>query len=503
VTAREVGAPGASTGATLARRLGPYDAAAIVISNVVGGGIFFIPVIVAGLVPSGWAMLGGWLVGGVLAFAGAMAYAELATLRPHAGGEYVYLRDAFGPLAAFLTGWTSFVAGFSGAIAAGTVALAGYLGRFIPAAADQTPLLTLPLPYVPLVVSPQALVAVGAIFTLSLVHLHGSGRLVHNLLAAVKMLAIAVFIALGLSVGRGSLANVGGAHAVAAPVTGWLLALIPIMFAYSGWNAASYVAEEIRDPNRNVPRALGFGTLAVIGVYCALNLLYLYAVPIGDLASLPSGRLTDIVAERLFGFAAGNIIAVFTIVGIAASVSAMVLTGPRIYYAMARDGVFLASAGRVHPRFRTPMLAIVAQAVWSSVLVLSGTLSQLVAYTGFSVVLFSGIAVVALFVLRRRDPRGERPFRALGYPVAPALFVVASFVMVVNEIWNNPGTSLAGLAVIAAGLPLYHVLGRQRRAALTPPAPALVRQASATSVAAASVPSLAANSRNDAGEPLR
>ncbi|MFI5177818.1 MAG: APC family permease, partial [Vicinamibacterales bacterium] len=469
-------------------------------SNVVGGGIFFIPVMVAGLVPSGWAMLGGWLVGGVLAFAGAMAYAELATLRPHAGGEYVYLREAFGPVAAFLTGWTSFVAGFSGAIAAGTVALADYLGRFVPAAADRTPFLTLPLPYVPLVVTPQTLVAIGGIFILSLVHLHGSGRVVHNLLAAVKMLAIMVFIALGLSVGHGSLASVASAHEVAAPVTGWLLALIPIMFAYSGWNAASYVAEEIRDPNRNVPRALGFGTLAVILVYCALNLLYLYAVPIGDLASLPSGRLTDIVAERLFGFAAGNIIAIFTIVGIAASVSAMVLTGPRIYYAMARDGAFLPAAGRVHPRFRTPMPAIAAQAVWSSVLVLSGTLSELVAYTGFSVVLFSGIAVVALFVLRRRDPRAERPFRALGYPVAPALFVAASFVMVVNEIWHNPGTSLAGLAVIAAGLPLYHALGRQRRAAARP---APFGQASATSVATASVPSLAAKSRNDAGEPLR
>jgi len=501
VKARGVGAPGAAAGATLARRLGPYDAAAIVISNVVGGGIFFIPVMVAGLVPSGWAMLAGWAVGGVLAFAGAMAYAELATLRPHAGGEYVYLRDAFGPVAAFLTGWTSFVAGFSGAIAAGTVALADYLGRFIPAAADQTPLLTIPLPYVPLVVSPQSLVAIGGIFILSLVHLHGSGRFVHNLLAAVKLLAIMVFIALGLSVGRGSFAQAGSAHAVASPVTGWLLALIPIMFAYSGWNAASYVAEEIRDPNRNVPRALGFGTLAVIAVYCALNLLYLYAVPIGDLASLPSGRLTDVVAERLFGFAAGNLIAVFTIVGIAASVSAMVLTGPRIYYAMARDGVFLSSAGRVHPRFRTPMPAIAAQAAWSSVLVLSGTLSQLVAYTGFSVVLFSGIAVVALFVLRRRDPHAERPFKALGYPVAPALFVVASFVMVVNEIWNNPGTSLAGLAVITAGLPLYHWLGRYRRAAAVAPPP--LRQASATSVAAASVPSLAAKSRNDAGEPLR
>ncbi len=497
VSASAVRSPAASSAPTLARRLGPYDAATIVISNVVGGGIFFIPVMVAGLVPSGWAMLGAWVVGGVLAFAGAMAYAELATLRPHAGGEYVYLREAFGPLAAFLSGWTSFVAGFSGAIAAGTVALSEYLGRFLPAAADKTPLATLPLPFLPLVVTPQALVAIGAIFLLSLVHLHLSGRFLHNILTAVKVVAISALILFGLTTGRGSAANMASAHAVAAPVTGWLLALIPIMFAYSGWNAATYVAEEIRDPSRNLPRALGYGTLAVVGVYVALNVLYLYAMPIADLATLPDGRLTDVVAERLFSFAAGELIAVFTIVGIAASVSAMVLAGPRIYYAMARDGVFLASAGRVHPRFRTPVLAIIAQAIWSSVLVLSATLSQLVAYTGFSVVLFSGIAVIAVFVLRRRDPREDRPFRALGYPVAPALFVAASFVMVVNEVWNNPGTSLAGLAVIAAGLPLYFWLGRQRAATVRRSA------ASATSVAAASVPSLAAKSRNDAGEPLR
>jgi len=169
--------------AGLVRRLGPLDAAAIVISNVIGGGIFFVPIIVAGLVPSGWALLGVWLFGGVLAFAGAMAYAELATLRPRAGGEYVYLRDAYGRLAAFLSGWTSFVAGFSGAIAAGAVALAEYIGRFAPFASDHTPLLTIPIPYVPMVVTPQALMAILSIALLSAIHLHTTGRLVHNLLA--------------------------------------------------------------------------------------------------------------------------------------------------------------------------------------------------------------------------------------------------------------------------------------------------------------------------------
>jgi APA family basic amino acid/polyamine antiporter len=450
-------------GATLVRRLGPFDASAIVISNVVGGGIFYVPVLVAQLTPTAWAMLAVWAFGGVLAFAGAMAYAELATLRPHAGGEYVYLRDAYGRVAAFLSGWTSFVAGFSGAIAAGAVALADYLGRFIPAAGDRTPLLTLPLPYVPLVLTPQAIVAISAIVGLSVIHLHGSGRIVHNLLVGAKVSALVVFIALGLSLGHGTMTHLSGGHATPIPGANWLLALIPVMFSYSGWNAAAYVAEEVRDPSRNLPRSLAFGTLTVILIYLALNVLYLFAMPLSELASLPDGRLTDLVAERLFGFIAGNILGLFTIVSIAASISAMVLAGPRIYYAMARDGVFFKSAGRVHPRQRTPGLAIAAQAVWSSVLVLSGTLSELVTYTGFAVVLFSGVAVLAVFVLRRREPGIVRPFRALGYPVAPAVFVLASLAMVVNEIVNRPGPAMAGLAIIAAGVPVYALFALKRR----------------------------------------
>lgn len=459
--------PEGPASSTLARRLGPFDAAAIIVSNVIGGSIFYVPVIVAGLVSSAWLILFAWLAGGILAFAGAMAYAELATLRPHAGGEYVYLREAFGQSAAFLSGWTSFVAGFSGGIAASSVALAQYLGRFFPAAANETPLMTLPVPlvHITITVTPQAIVALTVIAALSLIHLRDSGRIVHNLLAGVTVAALAIFVALGLTLGAGSASNLTSTHIVTAPITGWWLALIPIMFTYSGWNAAVYVAEEIREPERNLPLALGAGTLAVIVVYLSLNLLYFYAMPIADLASLQDARLTDIVAERLFGFVAGNVLALFTIVSIAAGVSGMVMAGPRVYYAMARDGVFLPVTGKVHPRHRTPVLAIVAQGVWASLLVLSWTQEKLVKYTGFALVLFSGVAVLSVFVLRRRDPEGNRPFRALGYPWAPATFVLASAIMVVNEIWHDPATSLRGLAVMAAGFPLYWIFRKR-----TPPA---------------------------------
>jgi basic amino acid/polyamine antiporter, APA family len=426
----------------LERRLGPLDAAAIVISNVIGGGIFFVPVIVAGLVPNPTAMLGVWLAGGALAFAGAMAYAELAAVRPHAGGEYVYLRDAYGPVAAFLTGWTSFIAGFSGAIAAGAVALADYVSRFIPLSAGAKPA-----------------VSIAAIAALTLIHVRGlgPGRLVQNTLAGVKTTAIVLLIALGFAIGHGDAAQLAAPAGPVLPLS-WLLALVPVMFSYSGWNAAVYVAEEVRDPSRNVPLALGLGTVAVVIIYIGLNALYVFALPVAEIGSLPPGRLMDTVAERLFGFATGHLIALFTIVSIAASISAMVLAGPRVYFAMARDGMFVRAAGRVHPRFHTPAMAIVAQAVWSCVLVLSGTLAQLVTYTGFAVVLFAGIAVSALFVLRRRDAGAPRPFSALGYPWAPAIFVIASAAMVVNLFWRDPGSSLAGAALIGLGVPVYYMI---------------------------------------------
>ncbi|MEO8075401.1 MAG: amino acid permease [Acidobacteriota bacterium] len=450
-----------SSGPDLVRRLGPLDGAAIVISNVIGGGIFFVPVIVAQMVPSGMAILLVWLAGGALAFVGAMAYAELAAGRPRAGGEYIYLREAFGPLAAFLTGWTSFVAGFSGAIAASAVALAGYVGRLVPAAADPTPLFTIPVPLVPLVLSNKSVTALVAVAALSLVHIRGlgPGSLLQNLLAGAKVAALVAVIACGFALGTGHPAAVTPAGPL--PVSGMLLALVPVMFTYSGWNAATYVAEEIRDPGRNLPLALGLGTGAVILIYVALNALYLYAIPVAEIATLPDGRLLDIVAERLFGFATANLVAAFSIVSLCASISAMVLAGPRVYYAMARDGQFLPAAGKVHPRFHTPAVAIVAQGLWTAVLILSGTLSQLVSYTGFAVVLFSAIAVAAVFVLRRRDPEADRPFRAWGYPWAPALFVAASAAMVVNEMIRNGATALAGAAVIAIGVPIYYTFARR------------------------------------------
>ena len=431
------------------------------VSNVIGGGIFLVPAFVAQSVTHPWAMLAVWASGGALAFAGAMAYAELSALRPRAGGEYVYLREAFGPLAGFLTGWTSFIAGFSGAIAASAVGLASYLSRFVPAAGDMTPFFTLPLGPLQMVVSPQAVAAIVVIIMLSAVHIFGlgPGRIVQNLLAGAKVAVLVAFVVLGFGIGQGDLAHFGAGGTVSPAL--WALALIPVMFSYSGWNAAAYVAEEMRDPERNVPFALGLGTVVVVVIYLLLNALYVYALPVAEFATIDA-RVVDATADRLFGPAVAAPFAAASVVMIAASISAMVMAGPRVYYAMARDGQFPAFAARVHPRYRTPSLAIAAQGVWASLLVLSGRFDQLVEYTGFAVVLFAGVGVASLFVLRHRHPDEPRPFRAWGYPVAPFIFAAASFLIVLNALWRSPATSGAGLLVILAGLPVYLLMGRAR-----------------------------------------
>ncbi len=450
---------------TLERRLGALDAAAIVVSNVIGGGILFTPPQVAAMTPHPVLFLATWLAAGLLAFAGAMAYAELAALRPRAGGEYVYLNAGFGRVAAFLTGWTSFVAGFSGAIAASAVVLAFYLGRFLPIAGSDQALASLPLGPITLAVSPQTITALVAIWLMSWVHLRGvgPGRLVGNVLATLKVSALLLFIVLGFTFGVGSFENLSTASGTTSG-GGWLFALVPVLFTYAGWNAASYVAEEVRDPGRNVPKALAFGTLAVVVIYLLLNTLYLYVLPVGELAAV-RGSVLDVIADRLLGPRAGDIMGIVSIVSLLASISAMVFAGPRVYYAMARDGVFFPAAASVHPTYRTPATAIVAQALWSSVLVLTGSATALTTYTGFSIILFNGVAVAALFVLRRREPDAPRPYSTWGYPVVPGVFVAVSAVIVANALWTDlvqpvaagraMGPSAAGLLIIALGLPLY------------------------------------------------
>jgi APA family basic amino acid/polyamine antiporter len=453
-----------ATTTVLERRLGPLDAAAIIVANVIGGGILFFPPIIAGNTPNTWAFLSTWIAGGFLAFCGAMAYAELAALRPRAGGEYVYLREAYGSLAGFLTGWTSFVAGFAGAMAASAMVIPLYLERFAPGAASSTPWLHIPLPYLSLTVSNQTLIAIAVVWLLAAIHIRGvgPGRVVSNGLTILKVAALLGFIALGLTASGARAAGPSAADAGVVTTTGWFLGLIVVMFVYSGWNAAAYMAEEVRNPGRNLPLALALGTGAVTLIYVLINVLYLAVIPIQELVTV-KGSVLDVAAERLLGVNAGNIMGIVSLISLAATVNAMTFAGPRVYFAMARDGLFLPAAARVHPTYKTPWISIASQAVWATVLILTGSLDALGNYVAFAITLFAGIAVAAVFVLRAREPNTPRPFKAIGYPITPAIFVLFSAVMVVNAIYREPRVTGLGLLVIAAGIPLYLWFRRGRR----------------------------------------
>lgn len=439
----------------LERRLGPFDAAAIIVANVIGGGILFFPPQVAASAPSAIPFLAAFVVGGLLAFAGAMGYAELAALRPRAGGEYVYLRDAYGRLAGFLTGWTSFVAGFSGAVAANAMILVVYLDRFIPGVASTAPLFVIPIPYLPVTFSRQTITAIAVVIAISLVHVRGvgPGRIVSNVLTTLKVVAFVVFIALGLTYGAGTAANLSQS---AGPVTatGFLFALVPVMFMYSGWNAAAYMAEEVRNPGRNLPLSLALGTAAVIAIYLLLNVLFLFVMPIGELAGV-KGSVLDVVADRLLGPRAGDVIGLISIVSLSASTNAYTFAGPRVYFAMARDGVFFPAAAKVHPKYKTPAVSIFAQGAFAILLILTGSLDSLGNYVGFAITLFLGVAVAAVFVLRAREPEAPRPFKAVGYPVTPAIYVLVSGAIVVNAFYSAPRVTILGTLIILAGIPLY------------------------------------------------
>ena len=441
---------GRATKACLERKLSLSDATALVVSNVIGVGIFTTPAIVAGLVPSPRAMLALWIVGGMLAFAGAITYAELAKLCPRAGGEYNYLSRAFGPLAGFLSGWTSLIAGFSGAIAACAVALVSYLGRYFPSQTSADPIGSVSLLTTTVDISRRSLLAAAVILLFAIIHMCGlgPGRLAQKTLALLILGALVVFIVAGLAFGQGSWQHFHAADTSFSP-RDWLLALVPVMFAYSGWNAAAYVSEEMHDSKRNVGNALALGTGIVLAVYLALNALYIKALSLREMSA--AINVGDIAAQRLLGVASGFITPVL-VIALLGAISAMTIAGPRVYFAMARDKAFLAPFSHVSPRFRTPALAIGLQSAWSIVLVLLGGFEQILIYTGFAIVLSSGATVTALYVIRRRRGLRERLIRTVA---VPGVFFLASVLMVVNAVYRAPKPSFIGLFLIAAGIPVF------------------------------------------------
>jgi APA family basic amino acid/polyamine antiporter len=449
-----------------ARRLGTFDGTMLVMGGIIGAGIFLNPSIVAQRVATPALTITAWLIGGLIALAGAFCFAELGAREPRAGGGYVYIRQTFGALPAFLYGWTLLLVIATGAIAAVALSFA----RYAVALTGASHALDIPL-------------AIGAILLLSVINVLGvrPGASTQNVFTLLKLLALVVLIACGLFVTP----NVSIANATPLPHIHSLgvaigVALIPVLFSYGGWQQTNFVAEEMKDPERTLPRSLIFGVIGVVIVYVLSNVVYVRQLGVGGLAA-SAAPAADVMAATV-----GPLGARFIAAGITAStfgfLNLVIMATPRVYQAMAADGVFFKRVAALHPRFRTPELALAIQAVWAVVLALSGTYGQLLDYATFGDWIFFGLAAATLFVYRRRDGvagddglggrdgRGGRPreagtgtsrgFRTPGYPVVPIFFVLGAFYVVVSSIASNPRNAAMGAGLIALGVPAYALFRR-------------------------------------------
>ncbi|HKU59636.1 MAG TPA: amino acid permease [Gemmatimonadales bacterium] len=433
-----------------ARRLGLFSGTMAVVGGIIGGGIFRTPAAVAERAGSVGLTLAVWITGGAVALAGAFCFGELGARRPRAGGGYVYLRETFGPLPAFLYGWTLLLVIATGAIAAVAVLFADYT----------LALLGLPDGW-------ELPLAVGSVVLLSAINYLGvrPGAVTQNLFTVLKLLALALLVGVGLGWAAPA-APVSEPVAHGNPVVAFGAALVPVLFTYGGWQQTNFIAEEIVEPERTLPRALVLGVVIVVAVYLSANLAYLRVLGLGGLAASTAPAAE--VMERLLGPRGAGVIAAGIAVSSFGFLNLVILVTPRVFQAMAADGVFLPRLARLHPVYQTPTAAILLQAAWAILLILSGSFAQLVDYVTFGDWIFFGLTVAGLFVYRRRD-RGAPPtgFRAPGYPVTPALFVLAAAYVVVSAIAANPRNAALGTLLIALGVPVYAYWARRSRVART------------------------------------
>jgi APA family basic amino acid/polyamine antiporter len=419
---------------------------------MIGAGIFTTSGLLMQQLGSPTLMLTLWLAGGMLALCGALCYGELGAAIPKAGGEYAYLGELFHPLLGFLTGWVSFFVGFSAPLAASSLGFAEYIGSAFPASIEWG--------------SPELLkkaLAVFVILALAAVHMRGIefGSRVQNYLTVGKVLLIVGLVILGFSLGRGDLGNLTPDGDSQSYAGGWKtagLSLMWIMFAYSGWNASAYIGSEIRDPRRSLPLSLMLGTGIVMLLYLCLNVLYLYAVSAEEMKGVIAiGGLT---ASRLFGGPAETIISALIAFALLSSISALIILGPRVYYAMAKDGYFFKTFSEIHPVFRVPSKSIILQCLIAVIMVMSGTFDQILTYMGFCLGIFPISAVIGVFKLRRSNAGS---YRMPGYPIPPLVFAAVSALILVLAYLERPVESSIAVATVALGIPFYSYFAISRR----------------------------------------
>lgn len=452
----------------LERRLGAWDATLLVIGSVIGTGIFITSADIARVLPDARLLMLVWIVGGLLSLAGALTYAELGVLFPDAGGMYSYLKEAYGPLPAFLFGWVSFLVIMSGGIAALAVAFGVYLGSFFGYFSPDNVLATVPLGGWTWTFSGAQLAAVLAILALTAINYVGvrEGAWVQNLLTLIKVGAIVVFCVLGLVVSAPEAASATAASPVELPsglLAAFGIGMIAALWTYDGWYGATFSAGELRRPQSQLPIGLIAGTTIIMLLYLGLNAVYLRALSLEEMAA--TSRIGETAAAVLFGPVGARALAAAVVISTLGCLSATILYSSRIYQPMARDGVFFRALARVHPRYRTPGRSLWAQSLWAAVLAASGNYEQIYTYVVFAAVLFHAATGGAVFVLRRKLPDAPRPYRVWGYPVVPLLFIGASVILVANTLWEKPVESLTGLGFLVLGLPAFYWWRRRNRAA--------------------------------------
>ena len=449
----------------LVRGLTLADTTALVVGTVIGTGVFLKSAIMAQDAGSPVLVLTAWVAAGLLSLAGALSYAELGAMLPHAGGEYVYLRRSYGELAAFLFGWMRFVVAGSGSIAILGVGFATFLSALVPMQSWTHATYTLMGQTMHWQFGVTQLVAIAAIAFFAVVNcltVVVGGR-VQTALTILKVGGIAVVVLgiafLSRTADWSHLAAAPGGHDGGAGAFG--LAMLAALWAYDGWNTMPMAAGEVKDPGRNVPRALIGGMIAVMVIYCAANLSYFYALPWGEVLTSNSTAHRDALpiatkaAQTSFGESGGRLMSIVFVLSALGALNGATLTGARVPFAMARDGLFAARAGVLSARTHVPAAAVLMQGSWACVLAASGTYDQLTDYVVFASWIFYGLVTSAVFVLRVRAPEMPRPYKTLGYPVVPLVFVMVALWLVINTLINRPVESAAGLVLIAFGLPVY------------------------------------------------
>src|SRR5712692_5115292 len=457
-----------SSASGLVKGLGLLDSTTLVMGSMIGSGIFIVSADIANQTKSPGLLIVTWIVTAAMTLIAALSYGELAAAMPHAGGQYVYLREAFGPLSGFLFGWTTFMVIQTGTIAAVAVAFAKYSGVFVPWISAQNYLVG----QGKLGVTTQQALAIVVIVLLSVVNSRGirTGAVIQNIFTFAKTAALLCLIGLGFSLGRSPQAVSENFHGFWRNAS-WSfdtirlvgVAMVGALFSSDAWNNVTFTAGEVRNPKRNLPLSLALGVGLVSILYIATNFVYLSVLPLEAIQSAPEDRVATAVAARIFGPIAVQLMAAAIMISAFGCANGIILSGARVYYAMALDGLFFRRAATLHPKWHTPAFALAIQGVWTALLTLSGRYGVLLDYVIFAVLLFYILTIAGVFALRRARPEMERPYRAFGYPILPALYILAAGLIEILLLIYKPDYTWPGLIIVLLGTPVYFVWRRSRK----------------------------------------